>query len=121
MSSASRTVSLTQQNHSDLISGVYEGGFKTWECSIDLVRFLHAHASSLFAIPRQRVLELGCGSGLPGIYALVHGGSLVDFQDFNGEVIGEITSFNVARNLLASPPLYVLLSLCTRFVQRCSQ
>ena len=26
--------------NSDLIRGVYEGGFKTWECSVDLVQFL---------------------------------------------------------------------------------
>lgn len=26
--------------HTDLISGVYEGGFKLWECSIDLVQYL---------------------------------------------------------------------------------
>lgn len=25
---------------SDLVKGVYEGGFKTWECSIDLVQYL---------------------------------------------------------------------------------
>jgi hypothetical protein len=24
----------------DLLSGVYEGGFKLWECSIDLVEYL---------------------------------------------------------------------------------
>lgn len=26
---------------SDLVSGVYEGGLKTWECSMDLVDYLH--------------------------------------------------------------------------------
>ena len=28
------------QSQSDLITGVYEGGLKTWECSLDLVRYL---------------------------------------------------------------------------------
>ena len=30
---------------SDLIPGVYEGGLKTWECSLDLVAELHARVS----------------------------------------------------------------------------
>ena len=28
---------------SDLISGVYEGGLKVWECSFDLVDYIAAH------------------------------------------------------------------------------
>lgn len=31
---------------SDLIPGVYEGGLKTWECSLDLVSELHARVQS---------------------------------------------------------------------------
>lgn len=31
---------LDLNSNSDLIRGVYEGGFKTWECSIDLVQYL---------------------------------------------------------------------------------
>jgi protein-histidine N-methyltransferase len=27
-------------SHQDVIQGKYEGGLKTWECSIDLVNFL---------------------------------------------------------------------------------
>lgn len=26
---------------SDLVPGIYEGGLKTWECSLDLVEYLH--------------------------------------------------------------------------------
>lgn len=32
---------------SDLIPGVYEGGLKTWECSIDLVASIDAHIAAL--------------------------------------------------------------------------
>lgn len=55
---------------SDLQTGVYEGGFKLWECSLDLVRFVERLPG--FTMPR-RVLELGCGHGLPGIHALQQG------------------------------------------------
>ena len=61
-----------QHNDSDLVSGVYEGGLKVWEGSIDLV---HHIASQQSMFKDKRVLELGCGQGLPGIAALVYGGA----------------------------------------------
>ncbi|KAL7794598.1 hypothetical protein V8C37DRAFT_401330 [Trichoderma ceciliae] len=53
----------------DVKTGIYEGGFKSWESSIDLVKVLAAQdeltaaqeASSL------RVVELGCGTALPSL------------------------------------------------------
>jgi len=32
----------------DIIPGVYEGGLKTWECSIDLVKYLSEQPNELF-------------------------------------------------------------------------
>lgn len=44
---------------SDLVPGVYEGGLKTWECSIDLAGHLAGLASSsVSAASRLRVLEV---------------------------------------------------------------
>ncbi|ORY84387.1 hypothetical protein BCR37DRAFT_391969 [Protomyces lactucae-debilis] len=47
----------------DVIHGLYEGGFKTWECSLDLAEQvpgqLPAHA-----------IELGCGTALPTLCLL---------------------------------------------------
>lgn len=77
---------------SDLQPGVYEGGLKLWECSVDLLRYLKT-----IPIP-PRVLELGCGQGLPGIYCLTQGSSTV-FQDFNDYVLQYITSSNTQKNL----------------------
>jgi len=80
----------------DLIPGVYEGGLKVWECSVDLCRFLtrviddlsnnnDASSSSstddadwnilLAAVgrslgPSGSTMELGCGHGLPGCLIL---------------------------------------------------
>jgi len=81
---------------SDLVAGVYEGGLKIWECSEDLVRYLHSDFSSQLA--GSRVLELGCGSGLPGVYAFSRGAE-VDFNDYNGDVLNEITIPNVLLNV----------------------
>ena len=73
--------------------GIYEGGLQLWECSVDLVHYLHkrfqqdetmmlgegvkpkdyspasASAASSLTSPRPpRILELGCGHGLPSMY-----------------------------------------------------
>ncbi|KAJ3115153.1 Histidine protein methyltransferase 1 [Phlyctochytrium bullatum] len=85
---------------SDLVEGDYEGGFKTWECSLDLVSFLAGDNQALFS--GKRVLELGCGSGLPGIFCMLGGASHVDLQDYNEEVIRLLTFPNVLLNLAAS-------------------
>ena len=52
------------ENNSDLIPSVYEGGLKIWECSVDLVGYL---MESGIGFEGKRVLEIGCGAGLPGI------------------------------------------------------
>ncbi|ORY76825.1 hypothetical protein LY90DRAFT_501696 [Neocallimastix californiae] len=63
----------------DIIPGVYEGGLKTWECSVDLVKYLSDLQNSEFE--NKSILELGCGSALPGVYCLTRGAN-VDFQDY---------------------------------------
>ncbi len=63
------------------------GGFKLWECAIDLARFVCQHLSidnfDQRAYPQwpglPRVLELGCGQGIPGIL-LLKAGAEVHFQ-----------------------------------------
>ena len=99
----------------DLVAGVYEGGFKCWEGSLDLARLLlaadgpgegrreggegHGDPPNPYSLGSgQRVLELGCGHGLPGVVALLRGAA-VDFQDFNREVLEAATAPTVARNL----------------------
>jgi predicted nicotinamide N-methyase len=51
---------------------------------------------------RLRVLELGCGHGLPGVLCLL-AGSEVHFQDYNREVLTSLTAPNVAANLARLP------------------
>jgi len=96
---------------SDLVAGKYEGGFKLWECSYDLchvicdafglqgqgTRGLPAHPAA--ALMDKRVVELGCGHGLPGILCLLAGAPDVVLQDYNPEVIEHLTGPNVILNL----------------------
>lgn len=67
----------------DVIKGVYEGGFKTWECSLDLATFLcpasSTSSSSSSSLTESvsidwntvsRVVEFGCGTALPALLVL---------------------------------------------------
>ncbi|CAI0397646.1 unnamed protein product [Linum tenue] len=85
---------------SDLVPGVYEGGLKLWEGSLDLVKALRSeiHKGEL-SLKGKKVLELGCGHGLPGIFACLEGATAVHFQDFNAEVLRCLTIPNVNANL----------------------
>ena len=60
----------TTTTATDLVPGQYEGGLKIWECSEDLVSYLSLSRAQ--DLPGKRVLELGCGAGLPGLVAFKH-------------------------------------------------
>lgn len=80
---------------SDLIPGTYEGGFKLWDCTLDLLEYLSKHTTYF---DKKSVLDLGCGTGLLGIFTLIAGALNVDFQDFNKEVLINTTMSNVLLN-----------------------
>ncbi|XP_059446113.1 uncharacterized protein LOC132177700 [Corylus avellana] len=87
-------------SNSDLVPGKYEGGLKIWEGSLDLVKALCSEVKSgSLSFSEKRVVELGCGHGLPGIFACLEGAAAVHFQDFNAEVIRCLTIPNVKANL----------------------
>ncbi|CAK9149913.1 unnamed protein product [Ilex paraguariensis] len=44
--------------------------------------------------------QLGCGHGLPGIFACLKGAAVIHFQDFNAEVLECLTIPNVNANCL---------------------
>nr|GEV22195.1 hypothetical protein [Tanacetum cinerariifolium] len=50
-------------------------------------------------LPSKRVLELGCGYGLPGTFACQKGASVVHFQDLSAESVRCTTIPNVPANL----------------------
>ena len=78
-------------DRSDLVPGVYEGGFKVWEGSVDLVNHLVKEKVDLQGL---RVMDLGCGHAFPGLHAAMEG-ARVDFQDYNEEVISEVINMCV--------------------------
>ena len=79
----------------DIQPGVYEGGRKVWECSWDLLHFLHKQP--LEGI--QRAWEMGCGHGLPGCYVLQRCPQAhVSFTDYNEDVVLDATLSNIVLN-----------------------
>lgn len=88
-------LTLSDSQHSDLIPGVYEGGLKLWECALDLVHFL---SESNLNFHGMKILELGCGIGLPGIYSAIRGARAMHFQDYNPEVLNYVTIPSVILN-----------------------
>ncbi|XP_048842665.1 histidine protein methyltransferase 1 homolog [Brienomyrus brachyistius] len=90
-----KILSQTAALHSDLISGVYEGGLKIWECTYDLLEYIEAEGVSFVG---KKVLDLGCGAGLLGIAALKMGASDVHFQDYNSTVVDRLTIPTVLLN-----------------------
>jgi hypothetical protein len=67
---------------SEVVPGVHEGGFQLWECTLDLLKLFES-----VSFVDSTVCELGCGCGLPGISAPLHGAASATFQDFNSDVI----------------------------------
>ncbi|XP_007240450.2 histidine protein methyltransferase 1 homolog [Astyanax mexicanus] len=85
----------TVNKKTDLITGVYEGGLKIWECTFDLLEYIDDEGETFSG---KRVLDLGCGAGLLGILALKRRASKVHFQDYNSTVIEQLTMPNVFLN-----------------------
>jgi len=55
----------------DLSTGVYEGGFKTWECAVDLAGFVASRAESVNEEGGEwHVIELGAGSAISSLVLL---------------------------------------------------
>jgi protein-histidine N-methyltransferase len=87
----------------DLSSGLYEGGFKTWECAVDLAGFVASHVT-LTKVELWEVIELGAGSGIPSLAIFREalnrtrlGKERIKFTfcDYNEEVLNLVTMPNI--------------------------
>lgn len=82
----------------DIIPKEYEGGYKVWESSIDLAECLIDKYGNCSNKKPMKVLELGCGQGLPGCTAMKLGFESVVFSDYNEDVIEQVTWRNIIMN-----------------------
>ena len=74
-------ININDMNNSDLISGVYEGGYKIWECTQDLVDYFTENTDRVdFA--GKVLCDLGCSAGIAGLLALIKDAKAVHFQDY---------------------------------------
>jgi predicted nicotinamide N-methyase len=92
---------INRQN-TDLLPGVYEGGLKVWECSLDLCRYLALHCDELLS-QGGKILELGCGQALPSTLTLREGllrnsNMVVMLTDYNDFVLEGVTLSNIVLN-----------------------
>lgn len=82
----------------DIIKDEYEGGFKVWEGTYDLLEFMFQNGGS-FNLNGKKILEIGCGCGLVGIFCLkAYDLSSVTFQDYNLDVLKFSTIPNLIQN-----------------------
>jgi protein-histidine N-methyltransferase len=122
---------IDQIENSDIRAGVYEGGFKTWECSLDLASLLLdrgprkdidelTRCDQVLEVGRMfrqsalglslTVLQLGCGTALPTLtlfrHALLNGAPGLTFTlaDYNEEVLRLVTLPNLLLTWAASTP-----------------
>ncbi|CEH11978.1 Predicted methyltransferase [Ceraceosorus bombacis] len=102
---------------SDLVPGVYEGGLKTWECSLDLIAALDAHdrrddGESSDTVPFHwlgglSVVELGCGTAIPACFLLARL-MCVEIDDARQETILQLCDFNEQVLKLVTLPNLIL-------------
>lgn len=93
-------VNTTDLYHAENGAGKFEGGLRLSKCSVELVNTLRREIQDgQLSFRGKRVLELGCGHGLPGIFACLKGASAVHFQDVSVEVLRNLTIPNVTANL----------------------
>ncbi|KDQ63440.1 hypothetical protein JAAARDRAFT_169261 [Jaapia argillacea MUCL 33604] len=100
---------------SDLVPGVYEGGLKTWECSLDIVDYLH---STSLEFRGKRILEVGCGTAIPSLYILTQlfssppseKATEIHLQDYNESVLELVTLPNIILAWYFSPLSHVYKS-----------
>ncbi|XTI92772.1 hypothetical protein V2W45_1318978 [Cenococcum geophilum] len=99
-------------DNSDIKTNVYEGGFKSWECSIDLVKFLldRGPRKDLDDLCRvDHVIELGCGTALPTLllfhYAITQSIPLyLTLADYNASVLRLVTLPNLLLTFASTLP-----------------
>ncbi|KAL1645493.1 hypothetical protein SLS58_003802 [Diplodia intermedia] len=109
---------MTGLDEADIRTNVYEGGFKTWECSIDLAKLLldRGPRKDIDDLCRvDHVIELGCGTAIPTLVLFHHALTqslplYFTLADYNLSVLRLVTLPNLlltwASTLPADSPLF---------------
>ncbi|ODQ63729.1 hypothetical protein NADFUDRAFT_53384 [Nadsonia fulvescens var. elongata DSM 6958] len=58
-------------SNEDVRKTFYEGGLKSWECTFDLIDLLENDQANYLGQNLNSILEMGCGTGLPGMYIML--------------------------------------------------
>ncbi|MCJ1315448.1 hypothetical protein MMC15_000767 [Xylographa vitiligo] len=103
----------------DILSRVYEGGFKTWECSIDLAKYIaNSLATEQLVLHGMdtRIIELGAGTAIPTATLLHHLTSItpafssltkthITVADYNAQVLALATIPNLLLTFVSAQPV----------------
>lgn len=81
----------------DVINEIYEGGFKIWECTMDLIDFFKTEKRNSI-LKGATILDVGCGQGILGILGLKYDAEFILFQDYNAEVLKYCALPNIKAN-----------------------
>jgi protein-histidine N-methyltransferase len=127
---------------SDVIPNVYEGGLKTWECSLDLVEYLSSarwqrpllpdantssyiqkrENASVASFQGKKILEVGCGTATPTSFILqslfnepLKDSSNEDHPEDRKETVIHLQDYNRSVLELVTIP-NLLLAWCTSLI-----
>ena len=83
----------------DVRKNVYEGGLKSWECSIDIIELLNNHGKDFST---EQIFDLGCGTALPSTFVFgkylqskLDSGLNLILADYNKSVLELVTLPNL--------------------------
>ncbi|KAI5963577.1 uncharacterized protein KGF55_002457 [Candida pseudojiufengensis] len=116
-----------EKNDSDVQRNIYEGGFKSWECSYDTIdeigKLMNQYSGSTgfsLNILNSSTLDLGCGTSLPSCYILMkkfetkcEKSMKLILSDFNYDVLRLVTVPNLIINWASTLPSEDLQRLTT--------
>ena len=83
----------------DVRKNVYEGGLKSWECSIDIIELLNNHGKDFST---EQIFDMGCGTALPSTFVFgkylqskLDSGLNLILADYNKSVLELVTLPNL--------------------------
>lgn len=102
----------------DLKKNIYEGGFKSWECSYDVVDKMNSYVDSGYMEKFTQILDMGCGTALPTSFLIMKkfmkkstNNVCFTLADFNYDVLRLVTLPNILVHWASTLPVERLIEL----------